>query len=422
MRTLRLTSLAMLICGLVCLAEGQTPAQGFTSMSSKVRSSTVKTLSNATPKLHNWQLAKLTSSNGKLGDDFGYSVAASGNTVVVGVAGLNFQNQMAYVFEKPASGWQDMTETAQLTPSDPSNTAEFGRVVAISGNTIVVGSGSAAYVYVMPAGGWQNMTETAQLSGPYAGELEVAINNNTIVFGGANPGNAYVFVRPASGWKSSSEPNATLVPPFYTPSGESVGVYGDTIAVGILGNFSGEGTVYVYVKPVSGWQGTLDPTATLAASDGNFGDDLGTSVVVGDGLIIAGAPGHRQDRGAIYIFVEPPGGWRDTNERAELIAANSLVLGYAISITENSQAVVGGAADTTVGSNQLQGAAYVFSEPSTGWQTTSKFAAELVASDGEPGYELGLSVSASGTFAVAGAPETNIGSNTSQGATYIFGK
>ncbi|MCP4185189.1 MAG: hypothetical protein GY761_18075, partial [Hyphomicrobiales bacterium] len=50
---------------------------------------------------------------------FGESVSISGNSVVVGSL-QNSGDIVAYVFEKPVSGWQDMTQTADLNVTDDS--------------------------------------------------------------------------------------------------------------------------------------------------------------------------------------------------------------------------------------------------------------------------------------------------------------
>jgi hypothetical protein len=123
------------------------------------------------------QTAELTASDGVIGDRLGNFVAISGNTVVAGAPlatiGSHLQQGAAYVFVEPASGWANMTQTAKLTSSDGVPRSYFGRAVAISGSTAVVGApnqtvGSdtgqgAAYDFVEPAGGWADMTETAEL-------------------------------------------------------------------------------------------------------------------------------------------------------------------------------------------------------------------------------------------------------------------
>jgi hypothetical protein len=67
-------------------------------------------------------------------------VAISGDTVLVGSA------RKVYIFEKPAAGWRNMHEVAQLT-------GDFGGFVAIDGDTVVLGSYPADLVFVKPAGG-----------------------------------------------------------------------------------------------------------------------------------------------------------------------------------------------------------------------------------------------------------------------------
>ncbi|GIW41370.1 MAG: hypothetical protein KatS3mg076_1947 [Candidatus Binatia bacterium] len=152
--------------------------------------------------------AELTASDGAAGDFFGYSVALDGDTMVVGARfddiGANTHQGSAYVFVKPGTGWVDMTETAKLTASDGAAGDEFGRSVAISGDTAVVGAPGkgSAYVFVEPATGWAgNLTETAKLTASDGvGGFSVAIDSDTVVVGAPgyeSGGSAYVFVRRA---------------------------------------------------------------------------------------------------------------------------------------------------------------------------------------------------------------------------------
>ena len=160
-------------------------------------------------------------SDGISGDYFGFSVAISGNTVVVGApyttVNGNQKQGSAYVFVKPSSGWANMTQTAELASSDGHPLDYFGYSVGISGSTVVVGSPQslvngnssqgAAYVFVEPANGWTNMTQTAKLSASDGAAyaffgMAAAISGNAIVVGSPFstdgnmlPGTAYVFCR-----------------------------------------------------------------------------------------------------------------------------------------------------------------------------------------------------------------------------------
>ena len=63
--------------------------------------------------------------------------------------------------------------------------------------------------------------------------------------------------------------------------------------------------------------------------------------------------------------------------------------------------------------NYITGAAYVYIRTGTTWKQEAK----LIASDGEPGDQFGLSVSINGGFAVVGAPGST-GATT--GAAYVY--
>ena len=90
------------------------------------------------------QTAKLTASDGAAGDQLGWSVAISGNTVVVGAFGAtigsNAEQGAAYVFVKAGATWTTMTETAKLTASDGAAGDRLGFSVGISGDTVVAGT------------------------------------------------------------------------------------------------------------------------------------------------------------------------------------------------------------------------------------------------------------------------------------------
>ena len=94
------------------------------------------------------ETAKLTASDGAASDHLGQSVAVSGDTVVVGAdgddVGTNANQGSAYVFVKPGGGWVSATETEKLTASDGAVNDLFGTSVAVSGDTVVVGSPGAS--------------------------------------------------------------------------------------------------------------------------------------------------------------------------------------------------------------------------------------------------------------------------------------
>ena len=90
------------------------------------------------------ETAKLRAANATQGDGFGQSAAINGNVVVVGApgasVGANQGQGAAYIFQKPPTGWINMSRANELTASDGVNNDNFGISVALRNKTIVVGS------------------------------------------------------------------------------------------------------------------------------------------------------------------------------------------------------------------------------------------------------------------------------------------
>src|SRR5436309_3133212 len=101
-----------------------------------------------TEALTTWhQFAELTDTTQVIGDETGESVAVRGDTVVVAAPGIA-PSGAALVFVRPGTGWQDMTQTAKLTPSDGAPGGAFGEAVAIGKDIIVVSAQNISTVYL----------------------------------------------------------------------------------------------------------------------------------------------------------------------------------------------------------------------------------------------------------------------------------
>jgi hypothetical protein len=353
------------------------------------------------------------------------AVAIGGNTVAASPIGAS-----VFVYVKPASGWHSATQTAILSPSNPTTAANFGSSIAIAENTIVVGCDQATvggnsrqgalYVFVEPAGGWTNMTETAILTasdGKAGYELgaTVAIDGDTIV-GGPGAG-VYVFVKPAGGWVTGTQ-TAELTSTKQALT--SVSIAGNTVAAG--GGSTGgqvQGGVSIFVKPSSGWS---DMTETATLDTGILNISGVQQVAISGDTVAAGTPNISPNgishAGGVFVWVKPAAGWSNMPPTAELTASNgnkNASLGVFVGI--NSAVIVAGAPAATVGSNPQQGAVYVFNKPASGWKNATE-SAELTLSGGTALSLFGFSVGLSGGTVVGGAPFINSGT----GAAYIFGQ
>ena len=391
------------------------------------------------PAYPSTQEAKLTAANGAAGDNLGFSVAISGNTVVVGApwATVNGHSQQgaAYIFTESGSVW---SQAAELTASDGHSDDGFGYSVAISGNTVVVGSDillkGVAYVFTKPGSGWTSMTQTAKLTD---GAVEddfgnsVAISGNTVVVGapaavvgGTGSGAAFVFTERGFAWTGMT-PTAELTASDGQESdgfGYAVSISGNTVVAGAPYN-NNQGAAYVFTKHGSAWT-AMTQTAKLTASDGAAADRFGNAVSISGNAVVVGAPmatvdGHSQ-QGAAYVFTEPGSAWSAMTQTAKLTASDGAAqntFGYAVSISGNTAVV--GAPSATIGSNTAQGAAYVFTQPGSAWSTMTQ-TAKLSASNGQLGDCLGFSVAFSGNMLALAAPSAMVGDNSGQGAAYIF--
>ncbi|MEE9131237.1 MAG: FG-GAP repeat protein [Phycisphaerales bacterium] len=169
------------------------------------------------------EVAILTASDGAAADFFGLSVSISGDTALVGADGDDDNGSLsgsAYVFVKPPGGWVNMTETAKLTPFGGAAFDFFGFSVAISIDTAVVGAigddsfiGSA-YIFERDAGGPDKWGQTAKLTafdGANSDEFgtSVSIRGEGVIVGakddGFAVGSAYLFREPPTGWQNATE-------------------------------------------------------------------------------------------------------------------------------------------------------------------------------------------------------------------------
>ncbi len=249
----------------------------------------------------------------------------------------------------------------------------------------------------------------------------VSISGNTVVVGAngatvgtnSDQGAAYVFTESGSSWTQTGKLTASDgAASDYF--GNSISISGNTVVVGAVDVNNMTGAAYVFTESDSAWT----QTAKLTAADGAAGDYFGSSVSISSNTVVVGANGTtvggNSDQGAAYVFTESSSSWTQT---AKLTAADGAAgdwFGYSVSISGDT--VVVAAEGATVGTNSYQGAAYVFTESGSAWTQTAK----LTASDGAARDDFGSSVSISGNTVVVGAQGATVGANSDQGAAYVF--
>jgi len=215
-------------------------------------------------------------------------------------------------------------------------------------------------------------------------------------------------------WTQQSELTATTDGAAGDMFGASVAVSGGLAIVGAPNHASGEGVAYVWVQSGSTW--TL--AQELSAKDAAKGDGFGSSVAVRGGIAVVGAPNHavggHTAAGAAYVFVQSGSTWTEASELTAGDAAASDGFGTSVAVS-GTTAVVGAPLHATSGHSEA-GAAYVFARSAATWNQQ----AELTASDGKVADLFGFSVSVSGTVAIVGAYQHDVGANIDAGAAYIW--
>ena len=87
------------------------------------------------------QQAQLNAGDGAANDNFGFSIAVSGDTVIVGAVfddvGGNADQGSAYIFTRVGVNW---SQQAQLNGAGGAANDNFGYSVGISSNTVIVGA------------------------------------------------------------------------------------------------------------------------------------------------------------------------------------------------------------------------------------------------------------------------------------------
>ena len=351
---------------------------------------------------------KLTASDGSELDEFGYAVAIDGNTAVVGAqhdeTSPGAFTGSAYVFVRVGDTW---TEQAHLTASGAHSSNNFGVSVGISGDTIVVGSNNhdtptapfgRAYVFVRTGNAWTLQATLAPSVVPNTagfGDV-VAISGDTIIVHattGQDQGYIAKFARSGTTWQEGVD--------FIALDGVDGDRFGRALAISedehtiVAGSkfndtAAGEhaGSVYSFILTGSTWNETH-----VFASDAAAFDNFGFSVAVSGNTLVVGAPADDTaagvEAGSVYVFVRDGVGW---TEQAHLVASDAAAhdeFGRAVAV--RGDVIVSGAdlRPSTAGSQV--GAVYLFTRSGTQWTEESI----LSASDGSEFDAFGASVAIS---------------------------
>ena len=374
------------------------------------------------------QQQKLLPSIPAAGDQYGWSIALNGDTVVVGVPfddmnGLNDVGS-AYVYTRSGTLW---TEQQYLVASDGAEGDQFGWRVSVWGDTLAVGAPfddvvtpsdqGSAYVFVRSGSTWTEQQRVSPADGAAGDNFGngVAVYGDTLVAGapgddttaGAGAGSAYVFVRSGITWSQQQKLEASDAAPGDS-FGHAVALEGDTAAVGAPDETNSEGAVYVYVRAGTTWT----EQQKLTGSDSAPNDNFGSSVSLSGDTLLSGAPFNGTITGAGYVYVRAGTTW---TEQQKLVTGSGAIefAGFAVSVSGNTAMLGAHASGVGVGST------YAYVRNGTTWSFTQRLLPPYNTADDR----FATSVSVSGSTVIIGAPndDTPVG-GTDSGTAFVFAR
>ncbi len=369
---------------------------------------------------------KVTALDGLADDHFGYSVAISGDTALVGAYNANDSTGAAYVFIRSGAAW---IYQATLAAADGRPGDRFGIAVAVSGDTALVGAdkariGSQIYqgaAYVFTRGG-VSWTQQAELTAGDGAENDrfgsvLALSGNTALVGvpydqvgdHAMQGSAYIFVRSGTAWSQQAHliANDGAAADWF---GYAVALSGDTALIGAvvddIGAQTNQGSAYIFTRSGSQWAQSVK----LVHMEGVEEDRFGYAVALAGDTCLVSAVNVNSGKSAVFVFTGSGSSWTLQDQWTVAGGNNYDNFGQAVSLAGSTALV---AARPTNGG---LGSAYLFNRPGAVWLLQ----AQLFASDGTPNDQFGNSAALSGSWALVGAPNATIGSNLYQGAAYFY--
>lgn len=341
-----------------------------------------------------WLLEQqLTASNAASGDNFGWAVDISGDTLVVGAPhrdGTFADSGAAYTFTRIGSVW---IQQQQLSGQSPAAGDGFGTAVAIDGTRIAVGvPGRAATIQSIPLADAGVVEVFDESGGGWSRQATLVAGNITTGFGSSVAveadrvvaadlvSDAFVFDGSA-GWVQQKVLGDLPAPV------SAVALFGDVIVLGSATD-TARGTDAGAIGSYT-WNGVNDWVfnGAVYAGDADADARFGQAVALYGDHALVGAPGDDEAAdyaGAAYVFRAAGGSWIPVDKIVAGDAESGDELGGAVALNLDSQ-IAGAPREDVSGSGTDYGAVYTTStspQPSQGGGSFSSNQLVTLSSDG----------------------------------------
>lgn len=322
------------------------------------------------------QQSQFMASDGVIGDGFGSSLSADGNTVLVGAPDGNNENGAAYIFDRNASG--EWAQVGMLTVDAAES--GFGSSVLLNGNYAFIGApdhndglGSVMVYQRSASGDWTQATSIANPDTATSNFGSVlAIDDMNLVVGAPERegGAAYVFENDGGEWTSTATLSTWQVDQ-RSMFASSLTIQGDQIFVGAPGHSSASGAVVVFSYNAD--EDSWTQSGRLLPYDGEPRYAFGAAISLTEDGVWIGAPYADDRSGAIYQFqAGEDGSWDGVSKMRSDQGAGDAFAGTLD--LEGNIAVVG-----LIGSDYGSGSAAIMERNNSGMWVTQ----EIVIGEGE---------------------------------------
>ena len=305
----------------------------------------------------------------------------------------------------------------KIVVNDPDENDFFGESVSISGNYLISGTrsktgGGAAYIFYNNNETWEQYTkltyENMQVGDAFG--YSVCISGEfAVVTAVGGKGYAIVYHNNNGTWEQQQF--------FEKPEiqeeegfGNSSDIDGNNFILGLRPWDSGYGKGGAFIYNYNGT--TWTETAELIPAEAADGDIVGGFVAINGNYVIVSAHGTDNTyngEGAAYIYKNISGTW---TQMQQIISGDPQKSGYfGIDVAINDNYAIVGAMAEDIGSQTNQGAVYVFKNNEDVWTQTQK----IIAPDGQQSDLFGSAIDFNDNLLVIGARKSG-----ADGAIYIY--
>jgi hypothetical protein len=370
-----------------------------------------------------------TGAVGTAGEGASLALSGDGNTVIVGGVGDNGSLGACWVFIRSGGVWaQQGSKIVGTGSAGPSVYQGYSVSLAADGNTAIVGASAdsnnvgAAWVFTRSAGVWTQQGNKlvgtgASGSAEQGFSVSISADGNTAIVGGPGDNNlagaVWVFTRSGNAWTQQGSKLVGTGGVGASQQGSSVFLAADGLTAIVGGPYdsSNAGAAWVFVRSGITW--SQQGGKLLGSGGGGLGLQGSSVSLAADGsTAIVGGPLDGSAHGAAWVYTRTGGVW--TQQGSKLFgtgAVSSARQGASVGLSaDGNTAISGGIADSG-----FIGAAWVFTRSGGVWaQQGSKLVG--TGNSGFSNQGASVSLSADGNTAIMGGS----GDSSSRGAAWIF--